>query len=82
MKDEFSDIRPKGIADGQYGYVWVDPYKQDDVVGWYDVEKYGEPTYFANYRRDKEKKKGYCRYIYRAYRFRESDFRYCFNDQF
>ena len=73
--DEFSDIDPMGIANNKYGYVWVDPYKEDDVVGWYDVEKYGEPTYFSNYRRDKEKSKGYCRYIKRAYRFRESDFR-------
>ncbi len=65
-----------GIANFKYGYVWIDPYKEDDVVGWYDVEKYGEPTYFSNYRRDKEKSKGYCRYIKRAYGFRESDFRW------
>jgi len=85
--NEFSDIDPMGIADGQYGYVWVDPYKEDDVVGWYDVEKFGEPTYHSNLRRDKEQGGtggdgdgggAYygCRHVKRAYRFRESDFRW------
>ena len=71
-KDEFSDIDPKGIANDQYGYVWIDPYYEDDVVGWYDVEKYGEPSYYAGYRRDKETGLG-CRYIKRNYKYRPND---------
>ena len=71
-KDEFSDIDPQ-FASNKYGYVWIDPYKQDDVVSWYDVEKYGEPSYYASYWRDKED--GKCFYLKRAYRFRPSQFR-------
>jgi len=69
--DEFSDINPNGIANDQYGYVWIDPYYEDDVVEWYDVEKYGEPTYFAGYRRDKEGLN--CRYQKRNYKYRPGD---------
>jgi len=69
VKDEFSDIDPMGIANDKYGYVWIDPHYEDDVVDWYDVEKYGEPTVYASYRRDLEGDIK-CRFIKRAYRYR------------
>ncbi len=72
-KDEFSDIDPCGIANDKYGYVWIDPHYQDDVVGWYDVEKYGEPSYYASYRRDSETIR--CLVQRRAYRYRTEDHR-------
>ena len=73
-KDQFSDIKDtSGIASDRYGYVWIDPHHQDEIVGWYDVEKYGEPSYFASYRRDSEG--SYCRFQRRAYRYRVEDHR-------
>ena len=72
--DEFDEVYPDGggiNCRGKYGYYWIAPWKKDEAEERYPVEKYGEPTSFANYFRDHEKdgQHAYCRCIKKGYRF-------------
>ena len=77
-ENEFGKIYPEEYDDLFYGYVIVDPMGQDKIVDFYRVSEFGEPTVFMNFRKDEEHSTGpsRCRYVKRAYRCRESDFRY------
>jgi hypothetical protein len=76
QNSNWDKIKPNGVCEKQYGYVWVKGADSSKVLDFYDVNTYGEPTVFANFRKDRTTSGiNRCRYVERAYRIRASDFR-------